>query len=436
MSHYHLIGVGGVGMSALAEALIAAGCRVTGSDRFYDQGRKLPVLQLLEEQGVELFPQDGSGVEPSVDAVVVSSAIEVDNPDLVAAKTSNKPIWHRSQALAKLLETRCLVAVTGTCGKSTLTAMLGHILVEAGLSPCVVNGAACVNWADGHRTGAVYWGGGSLCVIEADESDKSLFNFNPTHVLVSNCSADHFSLDESNQLFDAFLAKAQAASLDGRHDATKCPAVRELEWGCAFDWDGVEVELALPGRHNALNAWQAMRMASRLGVSSEISAKALKSFRGVQRRLECVGCREEGVRVVDEYAHNTEKIRATLQTLQQHSQRILAVWRPHGYGPLRKMFADLETMFAETLRPQDRLYLLPVFDVGGTADRTIQSTDLETALVARGVCCEGVLDHAHVRCRIEAVVSAGDIIVVMGARDPGLRETAFELAHVPEGFRR
>jgi UDP-N-acetylmuramate--alanine ligase len=424
MKCYHLIGIGGVGMSALAEALLDTGAAVSGSERFLDQGRALPVLDVLRRQGARIHPQDGSGVADGLTAVVASSAIEPDNPDLAAAAARGVPVLHRSQALAAALAGRALVAVTGTCGKSTITAMLGHILDVAGLEPAVVNGAACVNWCSETRTGAVLRGAGALCVIEADESDRSLLNFHPAHALVSNCSADHFPLEASHALFDAFLAQASGACLDGRRDDEPVPEVREGGWSCDFDFRGRVVTLPQPGRHNAVNAWQAARMAEILGVPADVSARALASFRGIKRRMELVGTRADGVRVVDEYAHNTEKIRAALRALQARSTRTLAVWRPHGYGPLAKMFDELVAMFAQTLRPGDVLFLLPVFDAGGTAARTIHSDALRDALRAAGAACELLPDHPSLIRRLQAMAAPGDVIVTMGARDPDLPLTA------------
>ncbi len=428
MAKLHLVGIGGVGMSALAEALMDIGAEVSGSERFMDQGKPLPVLDALRAQGARIFPQDGSGVTPDVRSVVASSAIEGDNPDLLAAKRLGIEVIHRSVALARAISPKTLVAVAGTCGKSTITAMLGHILEEAGFDPFVVNGAPCVNWHSATRTGAVRNGCGELCVAEMDESDRSLLNFHPEHAIISNCSADHFCLIESNAIFDDFLTHVSGLVLDGRYDTEPVPEIRELDWSCEFPYRGRVLTLPHPGRHNALNAWQAARMAEKLGATTEDCIRAMASFRGIKRRLELVGIRSDGVRVIDEYAHNTEKIRASLETLRARSQRVLALWRPHGYGPLSKMFESLVEMFTETLRADDILFLLPVFDAGGTADRGINSDALQKRLVANGVKCELLLDHPAVIERISELISPGDIIVTMGARDPDLSVTAASLA--------
>lgn len=432
MNKLHLVGIGGVGMSALAEALLDTGAEVSGSERFLDQGRPLPVLDVLRRQGATILPQDGSGVSTDVSAVVVSTAIEPDNPDIVAAKRLGIPVEHRSQALANALAGKRLIAVAGTCGKSTITSMIGHILDVAGLSPAVVDGAPCVNWHSATRTGAVLRGTGDFCVVEVDESDKSLLNFFPEYALISNCSADHFCLEESEALFDTFLTQVSGSFLDGRHDTESVPEITESTWSCNFSFRGSVVTLPQPGRHNAVNAWHAARLAEMLGVSAATSARALATFHGIKRRLELIGVRPDGVHVIDEYAHNTEKIRATLQTLQSRSTRTLALWRPHGYGPLEKMLDSLTCMFTDTLRPDDRLFLLPVFDAGGSAKRTIQSDVLHRRLVEAGVRCELLPDHPAVIRRIRELVAPGDVIVTMGARDPDLPETALALVKSAE----
>lgn len=429
MKKLHLVGIGGVGMSALAEALMDLGAEVSGSERFLDQGRPLPVLDVLRGQGATICPQDGSGVTADLSAVVVSSAIESDNPDLAAAARLGIPVLHRSQALAKALTGKKLIAVAGTCGKSTITAMLGHLLDIAGLSPSVVDGAPCVNWFSSQRTGAVLRGTGEYCVAEVDESDKSLLNFYPVHALISNASADHFSLDETNALFDQFLSQVSGSVIDGRADTEPLPEVQEKEWSCEFPFRGRVITLPHPGRHNAINAWQACRLAEIIGVSPEVCVRAMASFRGIKRRMELIGTRSDGIRVIDEYAHNTEKIRAALKTLQSRSTRTLALWRPHGYGPLEKMLDSLTTMFTETLRHDDILFLMPVFDAGGSARRTIQSDILHERLVAAGVRCELLQDHPAVINRITELAHHGDIIVTMGARDPDIPVTAQTLAN-------
>ena len=429
---FHLVGIAGTGMSALAEALLDSGAEVSGSDRFLDGGESVGVLSVLKGQGVELFPQDGSGVRKNIRPgfhVVASSAVENDNPDVVAARTQGVPVLGRAEALARLFGGRRLVAVAGTCGKSTTTAMLGHILSASGSSPTVVNGAPCPAWTSGGtRTGAVLRGDGPLCVAEVDESDKSLLLFRPSAAIVLNASADHFPIDETNALFDEFIAHVQPGG--ALVDMRGAPPIEahEGDWSVSFSFGRIEVSIPCPGLHNAIDATAAIRMAAALGVPPEVAARALSTFPGVSRRMQLVGRRPGGPRVVDDYAHNTEKLRSSLQALIARSRRVFAIWRPHGFAPLRKMRPDLALMFAETLRPDDRLLLLPVFDAGGTADRSISSRDLASDLAALGVFAE-LPETCEDAARI-VLGQAGfdDIVAVFGARDPALPRLAEFLA--------
>ena len=399
----HLIGIGGVGMSALATALVKLGDNVTGADRTLDT----PNVRFLESLGVKVFPDDGSGVDAATDEVIVSTAIEETNPGLRKAHELGIPVTHRAKALARTLAGYRLVAVVGTCGKSTVTAMLGHVLAECGLDPLCVNGANVPGWE-----GAVRFGRGAYAVAEVDESDKSLVAFSPYAAVVTNASADHYSKEEMDAVFDAFVKDCPGPVVDGRKGLGGL--------------DGLDVPI--PGAHNRQNAELAVRMAVALGVDAAEAMAAMKTFRGVERRLQRVG---EGV--YDDYAHNPEKLRAMWTTLaEKYPQGVCAIWRPHGYAPLRKMKDALVAMFAETIRPQDRLLLLPVYDAGGTTDRSINS-DALVAAVARADAAVGArvtlvadLDAAFDWCAAHR--DAFGCLVTCGARDPGLPRLARRLA--------
>ena len=390
----HLIGIGGVGMSALATALVRLGDEVTGADRTLGT----PNIRFLESLGVKVFPDDGSGVDAATGEVVVSTAIESDNPGLVRAAELGIPVVHRAKALAHALSGHRLVAVVGTCGKSTVTAMLGHVLAECGLDPFCVNGANVPGWE-----GAVRFGRGEYAVAEVDESDRSLVAFSPYAAIVTNASADHYSKEEMDQVFDDFVRNCPGPVVDGR----KC--------------DPGEAETTMPGRHNRQNAALALRMALALGCDEAKARAALLTFRGVERRLQRVGGN-----VFDDYAHNPEKLRAMWTTLaEEFPGGICAVWRPHGYAPLRKMLDALVEMFTSTIRPQDRLLVLPVYDAGGTADRSINSDALVARLGDKAVAVSD-FDEAYSWCRAHS----GDFaaFAVCGARDPGLAPFARRLA--------
>ncbi len=423
--HYHLVGAAGVGMSALAQALVADGLTVTGSDRYLDSGDALPVIERLRRAGVGFSAQDGSAITRDTRGVVLSTAIEADNPDVLAAERLGVPLLHRSVVLAKLVEGRRCIAVTGTCGKSTVTGMIGWVLEVAGLDPLVVNGAPVLNWADDARVGNYRAGQSDLCVIEADESDRSLLNYTPDWGVITNASADHFGIDETLALFDTFAAKVKVGLVSTLHEPRLLDEARLTAEGGGVRVEFGELDLRVPliGLHNAENALLAAVLCARLGVEPATIAEAFASFRGIGRRLERIG-RVEEVTVVDDYAHNPAKIRAAWQSLAAHGRRVIGIWRPHGFGPLRQMLPDLVEAFATICRPEDRLHILPVYDVGGTADRSVDADSLARPLHERGVAVRVVTDERALPAEIADEAQAGDIIVTMGARDPHLGDLA------------
>ena len=386
---YHLIGAGGVGMSALATLVIKLGHNVTGSDRTLGTDN----LKRLERLGARIFPDDGSGVAPDVDAVIVSTAIEETNLDLVRARELGLKVMHRAAALQHFLSGRRLVAVAGTCGKSSVTALLGHVLASCGLDPLCVNGANVVGW-----DGAVRYGGGEYAVAEVDESDKSLSAFTPYAAIVTNSSADHFSKDEMDEVFDAFIAKATGPILDARG------------------------ETYLPEDYMAQNESLAVRMAVMLGCDENAARASLSTFQGVERRLQPCGAA-----VYDDYAHNPEKLRSMVAVLKKrHSGPICVIWRPHGYGPLRKMLDGLAAMFSEALSADDALLVLPVYDAGGTADRTIGSEALVERVSGPEAVKVDTFDDVVVWCGKDPRRFA--VVAVAGARDPALPGLARRIA--------
>lgn len=414
----HLVGIGGVGMSALAQAYLDAGWTVSGADRsLRDGGGRTPVLEALAGQGVRLAPDDGSGVTDETGRLVISTAIEDTNPDLAAARARGIPVVHRAAALSELLSGHKLVAVAGTCGKSTVTAMLGHLLAECGFDPLVVNGAQVVGWdGGGSRVGSVRRGGSEWAVAEVDESDKSLTAFRPYAVVVTNASADHYSKEEMDAVFDAFIRDVPGPVIDGRvifKDLNDLEELRALACNCP-----------LPGAHNRANALLALLMATALGAPRDRLAAALAKFPGVERRLQRVGSFPSGdrkVAVYDDYAHNPEKLHAMLITLQEaFPQGVAAVWRPHGYAPIRKMLDSLAEMFRATLRPQDVLVLPPVYDAGGTADRSINSDALAARLADAPGTVILVNDLKEAETVLRTRAPAVGAIVTAGARDPEL----------------
>lgn len=395
-------------MSALATALVKLGHEVTGSDRTLSS----PNVKRLERIGIEVFPDDGSGVVPGIDEIIVSTAIEPGHPALVKASELGLGVTHRAKALAEALSGRDLVAVAGTCGKSTVTAMLSHILAECGADPFCVNGANVPGWE-----GAVRFGSGRYAVAEVDESDKSLTAFRPYAAVITNASADHYSKDEMDAVFDAFIRDVPGPVLDAREGGEACRRVCELA-----DDPRIACRLKMPGRHNRVNAAIAVTMAALLGFGEDEAIAALSTFAGVERRLQL-----HGGNVYDDYAHNPEKISAMWEALaESHPRGICVIWRPHGFGPLRKLVEPLAKAFNSIIRPQDKLLLLPVYDAGGTADRGIGSVDLHRRIIPG----KSMLVDSHAEALDWCVVHHGEFeaFVTCGARDPDLPLLASRIA--------
>ena len=437
---YFFCGIGGSGMSAIAQVVAARGAKVRGSDRSFDQGQNPETSHRLSAQGIDLWPQDGSGVNDDVGTVVVSSAVEETIPDIRAAVERGLPIRKRAEILADLLHGGYGVAVGGTSGKSTVTGMIGHILVEAGHDPTVVAGGKMLNADDPPQLGNAILGDGEPVVVEADESDGTIELYHPTISVVTNISLDHRPLEELRILFRAFAERASGGVV-ANHDCAESMATLEgVEAvgfgidnealfraeditlrvdGVSFRVQGVMFHLAMPGMYNVANALAAVAACHLRDVSPEVCAGALRGFRGIGRRLQVLG-EAAGVRVIDDFAHNPDKISASLDALKAHPGRLRVMFQPHGFGPTRLLRQGLVTSLAEGMREDDILWLPEIFFAGGTATRDISSADLAEEIVSRGRDARFVASREDIAPDLVAACEAGDRIVVMGARDDSL----------------
>lgn len=411
--HAHVSGVGGVGMNAIAQLLLAEGWEVSGSDRFLDEGRALPVLRQLAGLGVRLCPQDGGALRDDTGMLVLSTAVEAENPERVRAKVLGIPERHRAEVLADCCRRGPLLAVAGTSGKTTCTGWLGRVLEVCGLDPNVVNGGGVLDWKSDLRPGNVRLADPAHpWVVEVDESDRSLLKFFPEVAMISTLSADHHDLAETLRLFRQFATQVRRTVVCG-------PGVREaLEGTPGLTAALVEVNEALPshlpGAHNGWNAAMVAEMAVAGGVSRAAAVAALPAFSGVERRLQ-----QTGAGVYDDYAHNPEKIAAAMAAVRPAGGRLHVVWRPHGFAPLRQNFAAFVETFVQGLGPEDWLGVLPVFYAGGTVSKGPQSGDLVGAVAAAGRRAELLTAYPET-----LPLGAEDVLLVMGARDPELPEFA------------
>lgn len=448
-------GIGGSGMLPLASIVRASGARVAGSDRSLDAGRTPHKFDYLRSLGIQLFPQDGSGLREGM-ILVTSAAVEPNVPDVVRANELKLTHLTRPQFLARLLnEARRSVAVGGTSGKSTVTGMIGWILHACHRQPTVMNGAVMRNFVTPSAPFAsALVGDPELFISEVDESDGSITLYKPEIAVLTNISLDHKEMVELRQLFSGFLNAAKKAVLNLDDPETRAIAetgASNKVIGYGFDSpgaafmgkdlqlhaDGVtfaleadgerhEVRLAVPGRHNASNALAAIAATRSLGVRIEDAVIAIARFEGLKRRLETVG-EADGITVIDDFAHNPDKIAATLATLRAQEGRLLIMFQPHGYGPLTKMGEQLAESLAEGMAPDDRLYLPDPVYQGGTVERTRGSDWLADEVKARTRDAQHIPERALIGDTLLEDAKPGDRVLIMGARDDTLIDFARNL---------
>src|SRR6478609_1004983 len=448
-------GIGGSGMLPLASIVRAGGARVAGSDRSLDAGRTPQKFDYLRSLGIQLFPQDGSGLQPGM-TLVTSAAVEATVPDVVRARELGLAHLTRPEFLARLLNSaQRSVAVGGTSGKSTVTGMIGWILHACHRQPTVMNGAVMKNFVTPSAPFAsALVGDPELFVSEVDESDGSIALYKPEIAVLTNISLDHKELVELRSLFASFVLRARKAVLNLDDPETRAladvvPADHRLGYGfdapsadfmgkdLQLEADGAsfalesegqrhDVRLAIPGRHNASNALAAIAASRALGVRTEDAVSALARFEGLKRRLETVGT-AGGVTVIDDFAHNPDKIDATLATMRAQPGRLLIMFQPHGYGPLTKMGEQLAGSLAGGMGDGDRLYLPDPVYQGGTIERVRGSDWLAERIGSAQRKAEHVPERARISDILLAEAQPGDRIVVMGARDDTLIDFARDL---------
>jgi UDP-N-acetylmuramate--alanine ligase len=458
LKDYFFCGVGGSGMTPLALIIQARGGRVEGSDRALDQARNAERFDFLRARGVLLHPQDGSGITRASQILVASAAVEETIPDVQAARRIGAAVTTRAKLLAELFNCAALgVGVAGTSGKSTTTGMLGWILHRAGKNPTIMNGADMKNFTDaGSPFASARIGASELFVSELDESDGSITLFKPRVAVVNNISLDHKSLNELRTLFRAFVAKAQTVvlNLDNAETAAlsdglkpgqaitfslnsaqahlfasslvRSPVGVRFQVKARETGEVVDVDLKVPGLHNVANALAALGAAMTCGVSLPVAAVHLREFSGIRRRLEVVGTANE-ITVIDDFAHNPDKISATLETLHAFPGRLLLMFQPHGYGPIRLMRDGLVDCFANGLRDEDILVMPEPVYFGGTVDRSVGSNDLVREIRNCGREAFAFSDRGACGDMLVKLARRGDRIVVMGARDDSLSRFAAEL---------
>ena len=443
---FHFSGIAGAGMGPLACLMRARGHQVQGSDRAFDQGKKQDIAAELRRVGIELRPQDGTAITAGIDRLVYSAAVEADTPELRAGRALGLECVPRPQLLAEVVNTAAPgVAIAGTSGKSTIVGMLGWLLRESGVKATVLGGADFV----GEGTGGCFVAGPAdgPAVAEACESDGTLVGYHPAIGLIHNVSRDHDELSALRPQFTAFARNCgrllvgadcpEAAALGRRFKAATYGVApdadaklrvtsvgpRRARGVLRYGGRDLTLDIPQPGLHNLENATAAAMVALEIGLDAELVVTLLSRFPGVARRFELVGTTAGDIHVVDDYAHNGEKIRAAITTAQAGSARIVAVFQPHGFGPARFLRGELKSMIPTLLRPQDRFCYAEIFYAGGTVAKDISGRMLADDLPA-SLNCGYARDHEAARQWIVSEARPGDTVLIMGARDPDLPRLA------------
>ena len=355
---------------------------------------------------------------------------------MAAARTRGIPIVHRSDLLSALIATKKTIAVAGTSGKSTVTAMIFEFLTACGKSPSLISGAGLRRLEKEGLIGNAYSGGSDLLVVEADESDGTLVKYRPEAAVILNVSKDHKSIEDIAKLFetlasqsawtasnadDPVLASLPATVRFGRNGSGSWRPDREqlLPTSVKLFKSGTEYHLPLPGGHNLENLCAALCVSEHFGCEPSVLADAVRNYEGVARRF-CVTSTKQNVHVVDDFAHNPAKIAAVVRAARGLSERILAVYQPHGFGPTRFLKDEYIATFQNAFRPNDSLYLLPIYYAGGTAQKNISSEDIISGLGPAPFNAHAVKDRDELLSRLKADAKSGDCVLVMGARDPSL----------------
>ena len=435
----HFIGVAGTGMSAIAQYLSAAGWTITGSDRFFHPSEKNETQEKLVAEGIQCFLQDGSGIDEQTQLIVISTAIEESNVEIQKAISLAIPIMKRAELLSLIVQEKRTIAIGGTSGKSTTTAMLFDILDYAGLEPSIISGAGLVRLQEQGKIGNAQLGKGDLLVIEADESDGSIVNYHPEIGVLLNIDKDHKEIGELQEIFETFKhnckrfvvnssQKLTAAFSQNRnqdfsstHEDARYMAADFLQSGLqiSFFINHVPFTLQAIGKHNMENVLAAVAVANQLGVSLETCSKAIERYKGIYRRNQVLG-KKHDIWVIDDYAHNPAKVAAAILGVQPLATKVIAWFQPHGYGPTRFLKNDFIDSITHVLRPQDEIWMSEIYYAGGTAIKDISADDLIQVIRVTHENAFFVEDRNDLLAAIHPHLTDDCALLLMGARDPSL----------------
>ncbi len=438
---FFFVGIAGTGMSAIAQYLSGIGKNVSGSDRYFIDGEYNDTKNKLEKEGIKCFPQNGLGITEHTKLVIVSTAIEDTVPEVQKALSLNIPIIKRSDLLALIAESKKTIAVGGTSGKSTTSAMLFDIMNTANMHPSIISGAGLISIIKEGKIGNAKVGSGEWLIIEADESDGSIVKYHPEIGLLLNIDKDHQEIDELLSIFSTFknntkdlfvvnqcnilsATLSELSSNDFSSDINLNAGYIannfvQTQLSCRFTINNFPFELQTVGKHNMENALAAVSIANQLGISLELCAKGIKQYEGIYRRHQLLGIKN-GVYVIDDYAHNPVKCAASIEACQHIAPKVIAWFQPHGYGPTRFLKNDFINEFSKILRKEDEIWMSEIFYAGGSAIKDISSNDLINEIKENGKNAYFIEDRNQLLQSIQSHLTNNCVLLLMGARDPTL----------------
>jgi UDP-N-acetylmuramate--alanine ligase len=434
--HIHFIGIGGIGMSGIAELLLNLGYRVSGSDL-----KKTDITQRLSSLGASVYYGHDKANIKDVDVVVISSAVRPDNPEITCAQAKSIPVIPRAEMLAELMRLKYGIAIAGAHGKTTTTSLIAAVLEHGGIDPTVVIGGKL------NKTNTnAFLGAGDFLVAEADESDGSFLKLPPTIAVVTNIDREHLdyyrSLDAIKSTFREFLNKVPfyglcIICLDDQNLQSIIPDIRKrvLTYGCASQADlqarDIQLEgfvtrcrvyyhekhlgrltLRLSGIHNIRNALAAVAVGLELNLDFKTIRKALLDFKGIQRRFQ-LRAKRHGISWIDDYAHHPTEIKTTLRAAKSlDAQRVVVLFQPHRYTRTRDLFQDFMTAFYDA----DVLIVTDIYAAGEPAIEGINARRFQEGLKEYGHKATVLMpDLRHAEDYLAKFLRDGDCFVTMGA---------------------
>lgn len=437
--HIHFVGIGGIGMSGIAELLLNLGYRVSGSDL-----QSSDITRRLERLGGRIFIGHSANQIEKADVVVTSSAIRADNPEVAAADKAAVPVIPRAEMLAELMRLKYSIAIAGAHGKTSTTSIVASVLEKGGLDPTVVIGGKLKSIG----VNAVL-GKGDFIVAEADESDGSFLKMSPAIAVVTNIDREHLDfyegLDEIKEAFLAFIDRIPfyglaVLCLDNEPVQNIIPKIRKrfTTYGLSVQADiqakdlkfeGLKslftifhlekelgpVTLNMPGLHNVYNAMASIAVGIELGIEFSVIQDALATLQGVQRRLEVKG-EVQGISVVDDYGHHPTEIKTTLQAIRESwpGRRLIVVFQPHRYTRTKALFEDFSRAFYQS----DMLLVLPIYSAGEPVIPDVEADRLSEAIQRHGHKEVTYRDSFESACTfLKDALKEGDILLTLGAGD-------------------